>query len=75
MANYASTEVRISGSEVETREFFNLMSGLGRKEKPSTANDWERYWLGEIVTALGGDWQQVRCRGKWSNLDFNDGVI
>ena len=45
------------------------MKGLEEREKPSVENDFGTSWLGCLVAALGKDWQDIHCRGSWSELE------
>lgn len=44
---------------------------MNRRKKPKHPNGWGgSLWLGELVTELGFDWQQYRCRGEI--IDFQE---
>jgi hypothetical protein len=75
MANYASTEVSILGNDKEINELYNIMVNLGNMKEPAVKNGFGTTWLGCLVEALGSSWQEVSCRGEWSCLELNNGII
>jgi hypothetical protein len=75
MANYSSTEVTILGNDKEINELYNLMVKLENMKEPAVKNGFGTTWLGCLVEALGSSWQEVSCRGEWSCLELNDGII
>ena len=75
MTNYSDTQVKCIGSEKEINELYRIMRELETKPRPDTANDWGRQWLGCLVQALGSDWQQVRCRGEWFDLELDGNIL
>lgn len=49
------------------------MLRLQNRKKPLIENGFyhpER-WLGNLVSRLGGDYNEVYCRGTWDDLDLN----
>ena len=51
------------------------MKGLQERKKPSVKNGFGTTWLGCLVDALGGDWNEVWCRGDWNTPQFDGKVL
>lgn len=74
MPNWCSASYVIEGDAKEIKQLYELMEGLQGLKMPSVKNDFGTTWLGCLVDALGCDWNDVRCRGYWSNLE-TDGCL
>jgi hypothetical protein len=75
MANYCDSSVTIQGNEQEINELYKIMVKLENMKEPAVKNGFGRTWLGCLVEALGSSWREVSCRGEWSSLELNDGII
>lgn len=75
MPNWCSTAYVIEGDAQEVKNLYDLMKGLEEREKPSVENGFGTSWLGCLVDALGRDWNKVRCRGNWSNLEMDGDTL
>ena len=51
------------------------MNNLENRKKPLVGNTFGKTWLGCLVNKLGGNWQEVYCRGSWSDLDWNGAIL
>ena len=65
MPNWCSTAYVIEGDAKEVKSLYELMKGLQERKEPSVKNGFGTTWLGCLVDALGGDWNEVWCRGEW----------
>lgn len=75
MSNWCSTSYAIEGDVQEVKELYELMKELEERKELSVKNDFGTTWLGCLVNALGGDWNEVWCRGYWSGLEVENGVL
>jgi hypothetical protein len=75
MPNWNVTECAVEGSEKEVSELYQLMVKLQSMKEPAVKNGFGTTWLGCLVEALGSSWQEVSCRGEWSCLELNNGII
>lgn len=75
MPNWCSTAYAIEGNAKEVKELYELMKGLQEKKEPSVKNGFGTTWLGCLVNALGGDWNEVWCRGEWDTPQFDGKVL
>ena len=75
MPNWCSSAYVIEGDAKEIKSLYKLMKRLGRMIKPSVKNGFGTTWLGCLVDALGMDWNSVHCRGEWTRLKLENGVL
>ena len=75
MPNWCSTAYVIEGDAKEVNNLYELMKGLQERKEPSVENGFGTTWLGGLVDALGKDWNNVSCRGDWSNLEKNGDTL
>ena len=62
MPNWSATNYCCSGSREELQEFCDMVNSLPNREDVSP-NGFGKYWLGNLVSLLGADWEKVSCRG------------
>jgi hypothetical protein len=75
MANWCYSSYVIDGKRKEVQSLFSKMNNLEKRRRPLVGNDFGNTWLGCLVTKLGGDWQKVYCRGSWSDLFYEGGLL
>ena len=76
MANWCSYSARIiSDDSDELKSLYDLMKRLEEMETPLVENGFGNAWFGCLVTALGGDWEKISCRGDWECLEFDGKVL
>jgi hypothetical protein len=61
MANECFTQVRILGEKKEISKVYEMLHSLEENGQN---------WLGDIVNALGGNTDEVYCRGEFENVDL-----
>ena len=75
MPNWCSTAYVIEGNAKDVKKLYKLMKRLQEQKEPSVKNGFGTRWLGCLVDALGGNWEEVYCRGSWSNLEMAGNVL
>ncbi|WP_443897971.1 hypothetical protein [Paraprevotella clara] len=75
MPNWCSTAYVVEGDAQEVKSLYELMNGLQERKEPSVENGFGTSWLGCLVDALGSDWNEVRCRGDWANLEMDGDTL
>ena len=75
MPNWCYSSYVIEGKRKEVQSLFSKMNNLANRKKPLVDNTFGKRWLGCLVTKLGGDWQEIYCRGSWSDLDWNGAIL
>lgn len=62
MPNWCATNYHIMGSKEDLQRFADIVNSLPNR-KDAAPNDFGKFWLGNLVAALGGNYQKVPCRG------------
>lgn len=75
MPNWCYTSVVVDGKRREVQSLFSKMNNLENRKKPLVDNSFGKNWLGCLVVKLGGEWQEIYCRGSWSDLDWNGAIL
>ena len=75
MANWCYSSYCIEGDNEEVRSLYRRMKRLQDRRKSLVENDFGKTWLGNLVTDLGSDWKEVYCRGTWSDLGYEKGIL
>lgn len=71
MPNWCSTTYVVTGDKKELRVLNNLMKKLECMAKPKVPNGFGTQWLGCLVHVLGADYNEVYCRGEWSDREYD----
>ena len=75
MANWCTTDVTVTGPKEQVEKLYKTMRELTDKKEPVSAGEWGSTWYGNLVTAFGGKWEKVCCRGYFFDLDYENGVL
>lgn len=75
MPNWAYTTYKIKGSEVEVAALHNTIKDLDQRKESLLSNGFGKLWLGNLVNALGGDWEKVYCRGQITDYNLENGIL
>lgn len=73
MANLCETTYRCVGEPEQIKALHKILQKMNRSKNPKHPNGWGgSLWLGELVSELGFDWQQYRCRGEIIDFQKED---
>ncbi len=75
MPNWAYTSYRIVGKVEEVNELYSKLQQLENMQEPLVENGFGNLWLGCLVTILGGNWNDIYCRGKIVDFIMDDDVL
>ena len=75
MPNWCNTQYVIVGDEKELEELKSVLDRMNERDCPKVSNDFGHMWLGELVTELGFDWNERRCRGIIMDYGLKDGIL
>lgn len=70
MPNWNYTEYRCCGNKGELVELKENLDHLNSLEKPLVENGFGKLWCGCLVQLLGGDWNEIYCRGEILEYGF-----
>jgi hypothetical protein len=72
MPNWCWTNYVIEGDKKEIADLHQKMQSLEERKTPLIENGFGKNWMGNLVTLLGGDWNEIECRGDFMNLEKPD---
>ena len=75
MPNWAYTTYKIKGGEVEVAALHKTIKDLDQREESLLPNGFGKLWLGNLVNALGTDWNKVYCRGQITDYNLENGIL
>ncbi len=75
MPNWAYTQYKIRGSEDEVAALHKTIQDLADMEESLLPNGFGKLWLGNLVNALGGDWEKTYCRGHILDYSLDNGLL
>ena len=63
MPNWCATTYRVYGDEKQRKKLYSIIEELDKLPEPRVQNGFGNLWLGCIIDYLGGDWNEIACRG------------
>lgn len=75
MPNWAYTQYKIKGSEEEVTALHKTIQNLADVDESLLPNGFGKLWLGNLVQALGGDWEKIYCRGQILDYSLENGIL
>ena len=75
MPNWCYCSYRIVGKAEEVQDLYSKLQQLENMQEPLVENGFGNLWLGCLVTILGGDWNEIYCRGKIIDFSLDDGIL
>lgn len=75
MPNWDYTQYKIKGGEEEVAALHNTIKDLDQREESLLPNGFGKLWLGNLVHALGGDWNDIYCRGHILDYSLENGIL
>lgn len=63
MPNWASITYKCVGDPKEIRQLHGVLRYIEKRKTTIVPNGFGKWWLGNLVTKLGGNWEKYSCRG------------
>ena len=74
MPNWCSTSYKCVGDLKEVKSLHKILKYIDKRKTTILKNGFGKWWLGNLVHKLGGDWEKYRCRGEITDY-FLDGNV
>jgi len=74
MPNWCDTTYKCVGKKEEIQSLHATLRTLQSNKKSRVENGFGRMWLGNVIDALGGNWENFQCRGEITDF-YMDGEI
>lgn len=75
MPNWCDTTYKCVGDLKEVKALHRILKYIDKRKTSITKNGFGKWWLGNLVVKLGGDWERYRCRGEIIDYDFDGNVL
>lgn len=76
MPNWCYTDYKVVGEKENLDKLQSILEELESMKKPLVDNGFGVSWLGNLVVKLGHDWNNIGCRGSWTNCErINDTLL
>lgn len=63
MPNWCYTTYKCVGNPKDIRQLYNTLKYISKRKTTIVPNGFGKWWLGNLVTKLGGNWEEYPCRG------------
>ena len=64
MANQSDVVYKCIGDPKEVRSLYKIIKANDKRKTSRVKNGFGTLWIGNIIDALGEDWEKLRCRGE-----------
>ena len=75
MPNWSYCEYRVTGKRKHLRNLNSILNKLDKRKTPLVENGFGKLWLGCLVSALGGNWKEIPCRGEIHDYNLTDDYL
>lgn len=75
MPNWAYSCYKVVGNKKDVKKLNSILKKLDKRKTARVKNGFGKLWLGCLITALGGDWQKIPCRGQITYFELDDDVL
>lgn len=75
MPNYCDTTYKCVGDLNEVKSLHKVLKYIDKRKTSILKNGFGKWWLGNLVTKLGGDWEKYRCRGEITDYSLDENVL
>ena len=75
MPNWCYTVCKVSGSQEEVQDFASKLKYLEELPESLVKNGFGKTWLGNLVTLFNEDWNEISCRGEWTDVELDDNEL
>ena len=75
MPNLCDTTYKCVGDPKEVRALHKILKYIDRRKTTIVRNGFGKWWLGNLVTKLGGKWEDYRCRGEIIDYSFDGDIL
>lgn len=73
--NWCDVEYKCVGDPKEVRSLHKVLKYMDKRTTSIIKNDFGKWWLGNLVDRLGGDWTTFNCRGEITGYGLDGNVL
>ena len=75
MPNWCDCTYKCVGGLKEVKSLHKVLKYIDKRKTSIIENGFGKWWLGNLVTKLGGDWEKYRCRGEITDYSLDGNVL
>ena len=75
MPNWCDTTYKCVGDPKEVRALHKILKCIDRRKTTIVRNGFGKWWLGNLVTKLGGKWEDYCCRGEIIDYSLDGDIL
>lgn len=75
MPNWCDTSYKCVGVPKEVRKLNSVLKYMEKRKTSILSNGFGKMWLGNLVYKLGGNWEELRCRGEITDFSLDGNVL
>ena len=75
MPNWCDTTYKCVGDPKEVRALHKVLKYIDGRKTTIVRNGFGKWWLGNLVTKLGGKWEDYRCRGEIIDYSLDGDIL
>ena len=75
MPNWCDTSYKCVGDPKEVRKLNSVLKYMEKRKTSILSNGFGKMWLGNLVYKLGGNWEELRCRGEITDFSLDSNVL
>ncbi len=75
MPNWCDCTYKCVGDLKEVKSLYKILKYIDRCKTSIEKNGFGKWWLGNLVTKLGGDWEKYRCRGEITYYELSNNIL
>lgn len=75
MPNWCDTSYKCVGDPKEVRKLNSVLKYMEKRKTSILSNGFGKMWLGNLVYKLGGNWEELRCRGEITDFSLDGNVL
>ena len=72
MPNWASVTYECVGDSIVELLLHDALKYIDKRKTSIVPNDFVKWWLGNLVTRLGGNWEDYPCRGEITSYSLEN---
>ena len=71
MPNWCDCTYKCVGDLKDVRSLYKALKYIDKRKTSIIKNGFGKWWLGNLVVKLGGNWEKYRCRGEITYYELN----
>ena len=75
MPNWCDCTYKCVGDLKDVRSLYKALKYIDKRKTSIIKNGFGKWWLGNLVVKLGGNWEKYRCRGEITYYELNGNIL